>query len=158
MMSGMSGEAMIRLNCSADWPLAGCCHTISTPKFSSYFCQPKDSSKPESTLDERFNGSIHQVTDVAVPEVLGNSPSGPLPDDGTGVPPSPQPASESAMTAHARNAEMLFFMFVPLFTPFYYPETSGFQRFQFINHSSKLPSLVFNAMYFCFVFTVFRHR
>ena len=70
----------------------------------------------------------------------------------------PQPASESAMTAHARNAEMLFFMFVPLFTPFYYPETSGFQRFQFINHSSKLPSLVFNAMYFCFVFTIFRHR
>ena len=31
----------------------------------------------------------------------------------------PQPASESAMTAHARNADIIFFMFVPLFTPWY---------------------------------------
>ncbi|MFR1786404.1 MAG: hypothetical protein ACLSWY_10785, partial [Ruthenibacterium lactatiformans] len=102
---------------------------------------------------------IHQDTVVAVPAVL---PPALVGEPGAGADVlalPPQPAFECAMTAHARNAEMIFFMFVPLFTPFFViPNNSGFQRFQPNSNPSKLLSLVFNAMYFCFVFTIFRHR
>ncbi|MBN2997034.1 hypothetical protein AAA315_18275 [Ruthenibacterium lactatiformans] len=110
-------------------------------------------------MDAMFCGSIHQDTVVAVPAVLPPALEAEPAAGAEELALPPQPASESAMTAHARNAEMIFFMFVPLFTPFFViPNNSGFQRFQPNSNPSKLLSLVFNAMYFCFVFTIFRHR